>query len=99
MFSHDELQSLYDFLKHTGEGNLRKMLVGGKMSDGHLRILLKMVRGTSVADFMEHFEKETLPKMNYSAAETALKEHFWPICRDVFINRGLITGSSAQKAA
>jgi hypothetical protein len=96
MFSNDDLVSVYEFLKSTGEGNLRKMLVSGKMTDVHLRMLLKVARGCSQSQFIEHCEKETLPKINFSAAESALRETFWMVCTNALMQVGLL---QKQKAA
>ena len=96
MFSHDDIVSVQGFIKSTGEGNLKKMLVSGKMTDVHLRLLLKIARGCTEEQFTDHFQKETLPKLNLSSAETAIREHFWSVCTAALTTVDLLT---PQKAA
>lgn len=90
MYSNDELTGLYQFLKSTGEGPLRKMLVEGKMTDTHMNLLLKVVRGCDESQFVEHFNNETFPKVKMNAGEMAIKELFWAPCRAAFTKVGLI---------
>lgn len=97
MYSQDELKSLHGFLRATGEGNLKKMLVGGKMTDAHLRILLKVARTVNEDEFVTHWEADTFPKVKFSPAESALKEGFYGICGEACSKVGLI--SAAKKAA
>lgn len=99
MYSHDDIKSLYGFLKSTGEGNLKKMLLGGRMTEAHLRILLKVVRAVSEDEFVTHFEAATYPKIKLSAAEIELKETCWPVCTEACAKVGLLTPGSAKKAA
>lgn len=97
MYSHDDLKSLHGFLKATGEGNLKKMLVGGTMTDAHLRILLKIARGVNEDEFITHFEADSFPKIKFNPAEAALKESFWKTCAAACAKVGLLT--AAKKAA
>ena len=96
MYSHDELKSLYGFLRATGEGNLKKMLVGGKMTETHLRLLLKIARAVTEDEFVTHLEADSFPKVKFSPPEAAIKESFWTTCADACIKFGLLT---AQKKA
>jgi hypothetical protein len=96
MFSNDELTGLYNFLRSTGEGNLRKMLIDPKMTDKHFNVLMKIVRQCDESQFIEHFSNETFPKVKLSAPEMALKETFWAPCRSSFMKVGLL---SQQKVA
>ena len=96
MYSHDEIKSLHGFLKSTGEGNLKNMLVSGPMTETHLRLLLKVARPMNEADFITHLEASTFPKVKFNPAETAIKEGFWAICCDACAKVGLLT---KQKAA
>jgi hypothetical protein len=96
MYSQDELKSLHGFLRSTGEGNLKNMLVGGAMTEVHLRLLLKVVRAVKEEEFVTHFESSSFPKIKCSPAETALKEAFWKTCGDACSKVGLL---SAKKAA
>lgn len=98
--NHDELSSLYNFLLHTGEANLRQMMVDGKnMTDAHLRLLLKIVRACPEPQFLGHIEKGDFPKIKMSAGEIVLKERFWGVCISAFQSRGLLTAAPAAKAA
>ena len=96
MFSPDDLSTVYGFLKSTGEGNLKKMLVGGTMTEAHFKILMKVVRGTTEADFISNFMAGTFPRVKLAAAELALREDFWIPCTDALLKVGLI---SHQKQA
>lgn len=97
MYSHDDIKSLYGFLRATGEGNLKKMLVGGKMTDAHLRLLLKVARAVTEADFIVHFEADSFPKVKFNAGELAIKETFWVVSAEACAKVGLL--QPAQKAA
>jgi hypothetical protein len=97
MYSHDELKSLHGFLKSTGEGNLKKMLCGGRMTDAHLRILLKVARAVKEDEFITHYEASTFPKVKMSPEEIGLKEAFWGIAMEACAKVGLVT--AAKKAA
>jgi hypothetical protein len=96
MYSQDELKSLHGFLRSTGEGNLKNMLVGGAMTEVHLRLLLKVARSVKEDEFVTHFESASFPKVKCSPAETALKEAFWKVCGEACAKVGLL---SARKAA
>lgn len=95
MYSHDELRSLHGFIKATGEGNLKKMVVGGSMTEAHLRMLVKVARSVSEDEFVTHFESDSFPKVKFSGAEIGLKEGFWAICGEGFERVGLLTKSKA----
>ena len=97
MYSPDELKSLFGFLRSTNEGNLKKMLVSGKMTDVHLRMLVKVVRAIKEDEFVTHLEAATFPKVKMNAEEIALKETFWTTCGDACVKMGLLT--AAKKAA
>lgn len=99
MYSHDDLKSLHSFLKSTNEGGLKKMLVGGRMTETHLRMLLKVVRAVNENDFITHAEGDSFPKVKFVAAELALKEGFWAVCLEASAKVGLVTPAGAQKAA
>ncbi len=95
MYSTDDLKSLHSFLKSTGEGNLKKMLVGGTMTDNHLRLLLKIARAVSDDDFAGHAEGDLFPKVKMSPAESAIKESFWSVCLGACVKLGLLAASKA----
>lgn len=99
MSSHEDLKSLHGFLKSTNEGGLKKMLVGGRMTENHLRMLLKIVRAVNEGDFITHVEADSFPKVKLVAAELALKEGFWSVCLDACAKVGLVTPQQQLKAA
>lgn len=99
MYSQEDLKSLHGFLKSTNEGGLKKMLVGGRMSEVHLRLLLKIVRGVGEDEFVKILESESFPKIKLGAPEIAIKEGFWGICLEACVKVGLINASSQAKAA
>jgi hypothetical protein len=99
MYSQEDIKMLHGFLKSTGEGNLKKMLVGGKFTDAHLRILLKVARAVPEAEFITLCESEGFPKVKFNAGELAVKEGFWPIACDACCKVGLLTAPAAVKKA
>lgn len=100
MYSAEELKSLHGFIRSTGEGNLKKMMVGGRMTEVHLRMLIKIARGCNEADFVTHFGVGTFPgfpQVKFAPAETAIKETCYGVFAEACTKLGLI--SAAQKAA
>lgn len=94
-----DTQSLYDFLMHTPEGGLRKMLVDKtRVTDVHFNLLLKVVRGSTQEQFGEHFEKQDFPKIRMSPGESKIKEKFWTDCTTVLLERGILQPAGAAKA-
>lgn len=90
---------LYDFLAHTPEQGLRKMLVDGKpMTDSHFSLLLKVVR-TGSPEFCKCAEEKSFPKVKFSPAETKLKDKFWDDCCVTFNARGILGPATGAKAA
>lgn len=90
MSSYDT-QSLYDFLFHTPESGLRKMLVDRKnMTDVHCNLLLKIVKSCTAEQFTSHFETQDFPKIRLSPAETKIKEKFWQDCNATLLERGVL---------
>ena len=86
-----DTQSLHDFLSHTPEGGLRKMLVDKKnITDVHFNLLLKVVRAGTAEQFGEMMEKKDFPRIRMSPAEMKLKEKFWDECMVVFKERGIL---------
>lgn len=95
-----DVTSLYEFLQHTPEQGLRKMLVDGKpFTDVHFSLMIKIVRGCDVATFTKHFEAKDFPKIKFGPAETKLKEKFWADCVTCFNSRGLLGPAVAKPAA
>lgn len=94
MHSNEAISGVYSLLNSTPEGGLRKMLVGGEFAEVHFRLLMKMAKGPSEADFISSFNAETLPAMRYSPAEIKVKETFWKICKNKFSSLGLLNISA-----
>ena len=96
MYSSDEISSLYSFLTQTPEGALRKMLVGGEMTDAHFRVLAKLAKGGNEDSFTQAFNSDSFGTMKLSPKEAKVKENFWQVCKAKLNSLGLIGG---QKAA
>ena len=95
-----DTHSLHDFLFHTPESGLRKMLIDRKrMTDVHANLLFKVVKGSSPTEFGEHFDKKTLPKMRLSPNEDKLKEKFWDDVVAVLLERGILQPAGPVKVA
>jgi hypothetical protein len=90
MSFNDDISSVFEFLQHTSESNLKKMLVDQKMTEAHLRILLKIVKSSTFEQFQMAYQKQEVPRIKMSAAEANLKETFWSICQASLQSRGLI---------
>ena len=89
-----DFSSVYEFLLHTPENGLRKMLVDQKpMTDVHFNILLKIVRGCNGGQFASHAESGDFPKMKFSPNELKLKEKFWSDVISTLKSRGLLSDS------
>lgn len=100
MFAESDILSVYNFLKDTPEGPLRKMLVGGEMNESHFKMLMKMARGCNQGDFVEALNNESIPKVRLTPAEIPLKETVWPICKRKLVSLGLLGAEvPAPKAA
>jgi hypothetical protein len=95
-----DVKGLYQFLAHTPEQGLRKMLVDNKpMTDTHFAMLMKVTRASDESRFCEHFEKSDFPKVKYGPAELKLKDKFWQDCTVTFKNRGILQPTTEIKAA
>ena len=98
MFSDTDIQSVYDFMKDTPEAPLRKMMVGGELTEAHFRMMMKIVRGCGAPEFIEAFNQESIPKIRLNPAEYPLKETVWPICKRKLEGLGLLASSTAKAA-
>ena len=99
MSQYDTL-GLYDFLLHTPEGGVKKLLIDNqKMTQVHCNLLIKIVRSCSAEQFTEHFEKQDFPKLRMGPAESKIKEKFWMDCTTVLLERGLLQPATKLKAA
>ncbi len=96
MYSPEDINSLLDFLKQTPEKGLRQMFIGDAFQDPHFRMMLKIAKGCSAAEFTDMFNNEAYGKMRMNAGEVALKETFWKIMKTKSQSLGLI---KMQKAA
>ncbi|WII73595.1 hypothetical protein QJS83_06880 [Bdellovibrio sp. 22V] len=95
-----DVPNLYNFLLHTPEAGLRKMLVDNKpFSEAHFNLMLKVVRACNEEQFTAHFDKQDFPKIKMGPAEMKIKEKFWSECMTTWNNRGLLTPAVAVKAA
>ena len=93
-----DIQSLHEFLLHTPEQGLRKMLVDGKpITEVHFSLLMKVTTACKLEEFSGHLEKEDFPKIKFGPAEQKIKDKFWKDCVAGFNARGLLT--PATKAA
>lgn len=94
MSQYDAL-GLYDFLFHTPENGLRKMLIDRKnMTDVHCNMLLKIVKSCTAEQFSSHFEKQDFPRIRLSNAEEKIKERFWNDCTATLLERGVLQKAS-----
>jgi hypothetical protein len=99
MYSESDIISVYSFLKDTPEGPLRKMLVGGELSEAHFRLMLKVVRACPANEWVEAFNGESIPKVRLQPAEYPLKETLWPIAKRKLESVGLLAKSQQKQAA
>lgn len=95
MHALNEVNSVYEFINNTAEGNLRKMLVNDQMTDAYFRVFLKIGKLYTQADFVEAFTGETIPRMKLSPKEREIKETFWPICKKRLEDLGFLNMSQA----
>lgn len=95
-----DVAGLFDFLAHTPEQGLRKMLVDQKtFTEAHFNMMLKIVRAGDLNAFTEHFEKKDFPKVKFGPAEMKLKDKFWDDCITVMSSKGILQPAVAAKAA
>lgn len=95
MYSNNDISGVYSFLNSTPEGQLRKMLVGGKLTEPHFRLLIKMSKTCKENDFIDMFSAEGFDKVTVTPRETPLKENFWPICKGSLEGLGLLSLTKA----
>lgn len=94
-----DVASLYNFLLHTPEGGLRKMIVDNKpCTEAHFNLLMKIVKTCDEATFTNHFTNKDYPKIKMGPAEQKLKDKFWDDCVATFKNRGLLTPANTKAA-
>ncbi len=95
MYSQNDVSGVHSFLNSTPEGSLRKMLMGGDMTDGHFRLLHKMAKTCNETEFVDMFMNENFGKIKMSSKENLMKEHFWMICKKKLEGTGLLSLSKA----
>ncbi|MCB0347901.1 MAG: hypothetical protein KDD37_03655 [Bdellovibrionales bacterium] len=93
MISASDLVTVHDFLKQTGEPNVRKMMK--EISPVHVGLLMKLVHICKDSEFAEHCEKNTFPKFKLNRSEEKIKENFWNDCCKAFISKGLASNQQA----
>lgn len=94
--SADTIKGIYEFLKHTPEGSVRKMLCTGDLTDAHFRLLMKLVKGGPDTDFVDAFTKKDMGKLRLNPKESPLRDRFWDIVRARLSATGLLpTGGKA----
>jgi hypothetical protein len=95
-----DTKGLHEFLLHTPEGGLRKMLVDkNPMTDVHFNLLMKIVKTCNGDEFSEHYDKRSFPKVRLGPAESKIKEKFWDECEKACVSRGILQPSGTPKAA
>jgi len=95
----EDLNTLHNFLLQTPESNLKRMLIEGKMTEVHLRLLVKIAKNTGHEDFKRCYENKEFPRIKTTAAENNIKETFWDICAATLQTRGLIGATPMPQAA
>jgi len=96
-YTPDQVSGVLNYLKQTPEGPLRKMMVGGELTEAHFRILMKLAKGGPESDFLEAFNNETMAKLRLTPKESPLRDNFWTICKKKIVGMGLLP--SETKAA
>jgi hypothetical protein len=91
MMTAADFATVYEFVKATGENNIRKMMTGPKMTAAHVGLLLKVVRSTTSEEFGKHGEAGTYPKIKFTNNEDPLKDTFWKTASETFVQLGLVT--------
>ncbi len=93
-----DIPGLYQFLAHTPEAGLRKMLIDPKnFTDAHFNLMMKIIRGCDEGSFTQHFLNGDYPKVKMNANDIKLKDTFWQVCLTTCHSRGLL--NPATKAA
>lgn len=95
-----DYSGLYQFIKQTPEGALRKMLVDNKtFTEPHFNLLMKVTRTCDEGQFCKSFEGKNYPKIRFSPAEEKLREKFWGECESWLCGRGLLAKVAVKTAA
>lgn len=94
-----DYNGLFQFLAHTPEQGLRKMLVDQKpFGDVHFSLMQKIVRAGGENEFVELAKNQSFPKIKFSPNEIKLKENFWKDLTATCTSRGIL-GPAIAKAA
>ena len=92
-----DAKMLYEFLTHTPESALKKMLVDKNFTDLHFTMMMKILRSSDEGKFCDHFYNSTFPKAKFNANEINAKETFWNNCIKALDSHGLLSPASPQK--
>ncbi len=92
-FSNDEVSGVHTFLKSTPESHLKNMLVSGPLTDIHFKLLVKLARTCSEADFISAFESESFGSVRLKSPEIKIQENFWPVCKGQLSTLGLLSAN------
>ncbi|MBC7741112.1 MAG: hypothetical protein H7061_02865 [Bdellovibrionaceae bacterium] len=90
---------VFEFLSHTPEAALRKMLIDKTFTEIHFNMFMKILRSSNETQFCDHFYNSTYPKAKFNANEINLKEKFWDACVAALNSRGLLSPATPQKIA
>ncbi len=93
--SDETIKGIYEFLKHTPEGSVRKMLCTGDLTDAHFRLLMKLVKGGPDSDFIEAYHNNSMAKLRLNPKEAPLRDTFWNIVRARLVATGLLPTDQA----
>ncbi|MBY0316392.1 MAG: hypothetical protein K2Q26_12770 [Bdellovibrionales bacterium] len=86
-----DYSGLYQFLKQTPEGALRKILIDNKtFTEPHFNLLMKVTRTCDEETFCKNFENRNYPKMRFSPGEEKIREKFWNECDAWLHGRGVL---------
>jgi hypothetical protein len=95
MLTENDLTTVHEFVKATGDSNIQKMMVGPKMTAAHVGLLLKIVRACTAAEFFKYYETATYPRIRFNNNEEKIKETFWTTAAETFVQLGLVSVSKA----
>lgn len=92
-----DAKMVFEFLTHTPESALKKMLVDKSFTELQFTMLMKIVRSSDEKKFCDHFNNSTYPKAKFNANEINAKENFWNDCVKALDSHGLLSPATPQK--
>lgn len=93
----NEVNSVYEFLLHTPEDGVRRMLLDpSDFGDGYVRMALKIVRACGADEFAGHFEQGDFPRIKMGPADIKIRDSFWPQFKSTLEKRGLLSSESTM---